>query len=201
MIENQPSSSPTTPAKTKKVSIQERSIHVGDFVVVNGYRVNRTLLKERFAQGGYQAHETKHFLLFTRAEEPKNILVHWFAPEEMNADIKHYIFLELKPLGLLTKSADFGTIFSGIIGSFFPDDARKAWHDYGAKTLQRFLLYLSTAQTPHKFNYYATIGVFATWYQRVCELFVGQSFLNAGCESGFLPLIIAERIPFITKKV
>jgi len=52
-------------AKTKKISIRERSIHVGDFVVVNGYRVNRDLLKERFAEGGYQAHETPHFLLFT----------------------------------------------------------------------------------------------------------------------------------------
>ena len=72
-----------------------------------------------------------------------------------------------------------------------------AWHGYGAKTLQRFLLYLSTARTPPVFDFYATIGVFATWYQRVCELCVGASFLDAGCESGFLPLVIAERIPFM----
>ncbi len=31
MIEKQPSSSPSH-AKTKKVSIQERSVHVGDFI-------------------------------------------------------------------------------------------------------------------------------------------------------------------------
>jgi hypothetical protein len=30
--------------ETRKVSIHERSVHVCDFIVVNGYRVNRTLL-------------------------------------------------------------------------------------------------------------------------------------------------------------
>ncbi len=309
MIENQPSSSPTTPIKTKKVSIQERSIHVGDFVVVNGYRVNRTLLKERFAQGGYQADETKHFLLFTRAEEPKNILVHWFPPEEtleepqedikqivlyeltplnifklssdpddilqgildsshmpqirlqeqavpvgdmrvmngshinrdvlkrrffqwgyqvqetthfslferkeepkiilvhhftleeMNADIKHYMMMELKPLRLIKGPDDYTRILTGIIGSFFPEDMLHAWHYYAAKSLQRFLLFLSTARTSLPFNFYATIGAFTTWYQRVCELCIGESFLDAGCDSGFLPLIIAERIPFMKRIV
>ncbi len=53
MIENQPSSG-TAHAKTRKVSIQERAVHVGNFVVVNGYRV----------------HETKHFLLFCHSKSP-----------------------------------------------------------------------------------------------------------------------------------
>jgi hypothetical protein len=167
--------------KTKKVSIRERSVLVGDMVVVNGYGVDRHLLQQRFAEGGYQTQETPHFLLFTRSEAPTTILVHWFSPEEVNADIKHYLVYELKPFGLLKHSQDFGKIFSGIIGSFFPDDARAAWHVYGAKTLQRFLLFLSTVHTPPVFNFYATIGAFATWYQRVCELCVGDTFLDAGC--------------------
>ncbi len=75
MIENQPTVH-TAHSKSKKVPIQERSVHVGEFVVVNGYRVNRSLLKERFAEGGYQVHETKHFLLFTRSEAPKIVLVY-----------------------------------------------------------------------------------------------------------------------------
>jgi SAM-dependent methyltransferase len=182
---------------TRKVPIQDRSVLVGDIIVVNGHGVNRVALKQRFAEGGYQAQETPHFLLFTRLEAPTTILVHLFALEEMNADIKQYVVYELKPLGLITHSSDFGKIFSGMIGSFFPKDAHFAWHEYGAKTLQRFLLFLSTARTPKVFNFYATIGVFANWYQRVCELCVGDSFLDAGCESGFLPLIIAERIPFM----
>ena len=188
-----------TSTKTKKVSIQERSVLVGDIVVVHGYGVNRMLLTQRFTEGGYQMHETAHFLLFTRAETPATILVHWFTPEEINADIKQYVVCELKPFGLIKQSSDFGKIFSGIIGSFSPQDARLAWHKYGAQTLRRFLLFLSTARTPTVFNFYATIGAFANWYQRVCELCTGESFLDAGCESGFLSLIIAERIPFMRR--
>jgi len=85
----------------RKVPIQERSVLVGDIIFVNGYHVNRTLLKQRFAEGGYEAKETPHFLLFTRSEAPSTILVHFFALEELNTDIKHYLMIELKPLGLL----------------------------------------------------------------------------------------------------
>src|SRR5215472_18612196 len=108
--------------KVRKVPIHERSVLVGDIIFVNGHSVNRTLLKQRFAEGGYQAQETPHFVLLTRSETPKTILVHNFAREEMNADIKHYVVYELQPLGLITQSGDFGKIFSGIIGSFFPND-------------------------------------------------------------------------------
>ena len=185
----------------KKIAIQERSVLIDDIIIVNGYEINRDLLKRRFTEGGYQAQETSHFILFMRQEEPRIILVHLFSPDELHADIKHYIVQELKPLELLKQPNDFGNIISGIVGSLFPNDARLAWHHYGAKTLQRFLLYLSTAHTPPVFDFYATIGVFATWYQRVCELCVGDTFLDAGCESGFLPLVIAERIPFMKRVV
>jgi hypothetical protein len=67
--------------KTKKVSIQERSVQVGNLIVVNGYRVNRERLKQRFAEGNYQLQETAHFLLLTRSEAPSTILVHWFDPQ------------------------------------------------------------------------------------------------------------------------
>jgi SAM-dependent methyltransferase len=43
--------------------------------------------------------------------------------------------------------------------------------------------------------------MFATLYQRVLELRVGLRFLDAGCASGFLPLLVAERIPFLTEVV
>jgi len=36
----------------KQISIQERSLVVGNFVVINGYRVNLVLLKQRFTEGG-----------------------------------------------------------------------------------------------------------------------------------------------------
>lgn len=123
----------------KQVPIEERAITAGNFVVINGYRVNRTLLTQRFAEGGYQTHETPHFLLFTRADPPGPIVVHWFAPEEMHADLKHYLAQELKPFGIITQSQHFGELLSGIVGSLFPDDVRRAWRFFGANTLQRFL--------------------------------------------------------------
>jgi SAM-dependent methyltransferase len=184
----------------RKVPIHERSVLVGDIIFVNGYHVNRTLLKQRFAEGGYQTQETPHFLLFTRLEAPQTILVHFFALEELNADIKHYVTLELKPLGILDRAQRFGEILAGIVGSFYPEDVRRAWSYFGANTLQRFLIYLSTVSTPPSPEY-TSIGSFATQYQRVCELCTGKTFLDAGCESGFLPLLIAERMPFMKQVV
>src|SRR6266404_3189525 len=112
-------------AQARKVPIQERSVLVGDLIVVDGHSVNRTLLKQRFAEGGYQAQETPHFFLFTRLEAPHTILVHFFALEELNADIKHYVTLELKPLGILARAQRFGEILAGIVGSFYPEDVRQ----------------------------------------------------------------------------
>src|SRR5579875_2526935 len=109
MIESQ-SATVTSPRLRQKIPIQERSVRVGDVVVVNAYRVNRTLLKQRFAEGGYQVHETRHFLLFTRAEKPALILVHWFAPDEIDADIKHYVTQELKAFGIVSQAHQYGEI-------------------------------------------------------------------------------------------
>src|SRR5437588_6905871 len=103
MIDNQPSAE--APARqTRKIPIHERSVRVDDVIVVNAYRVNRTLLKQRFAEGDYHLHETKHFLLFTRPEEPKTILVHWFAPEEFHTNLSHHLAEELKPFGIITSN-------------------------------------------------------------------------------------------------
>lgn len=187
--------------KVQEIRIQERSVPVGDLFVMSGYGLDRRILTQRFHQSGYQLKETAHFFLFTRKEAPSTILVHWFGPQEFNADMKHYLFYELQPLGLLKTSRDYGIILSGIIGSFHPASARNAWHNYSANTLQRFLLFLSTAHTPTVYNFYATIGIFAHWYQRVCELCIGETLLDAGCDSGFLPLVIAERIPFMKRVV
>ena len=184
----------------KKVSIQERSVSIGDIIFVNGYGASLSLLKQRFAQGGYTSCETSHFLLFTRSTVPTTILVHWFDPEQIDADMKHHVMHELKPLGLVPDAQRFGEILAGIVSSFFPQDVRRAWRYFGANTVQRFLVFLSTVSLPPAPDY-TTIGSFATQYQRVCELCVGKSFLDAGCESGFLPLLIAERLPFMTQVV
>ncbi len=201
MIENQSSINPITPTKTKKVSIQERSVHVGDFVVVNGYKVNHSLLKERFAEGGYQAHETMHFLLFTRSEEPKIVLVHWFAPQEITSNITGYLAEEMKPFGLITSNQRLSELFAGIVGgTVFPDDVRRAWNYFGANTLQRLLTFVCSATTL-SISDYGVLGEAAFLYQRVCELGVGKRFLDAACNGGFLSLLLAERMPFVTDVV
>ncbi len=190
-----------TNSKTKQVSIQERSVLVGEMIVVNGHGVNRTSLKQRFAEGGYQIHETTHFLLFRRSEVPSTILVHWFPPEEINTNITHYLVQELKPFGIITRSEHLGELLAGIVGGTqFPGDDRRAWNYFGANTLQRLLVFLSSATTPALPDY-ATLGASATLYQRVCELCVGERFLDAGCNSGFLSLLLAERMPFVVEAV
>ena len=85
----------------------------GSFVIINGYRVNLASLKQRFLGGGYQVHETPHFLLFLRDEVPGVIVVHWFAPEGLDADVKHYLTQELKPYGIITQSQHYGAISVG----------------------------------------------------------------------------------------
>jgi 2-polyprenyl-3-methyl-5-hydroxy-6-metoxy-1,4-benzoquinol methylase len=185
----------------RKVSIQERSVHVGNMIVVNGRNVNRSVLKQRFAEGEYQTHETPHFLLFTRETPPRVILVHWFAKEEVDTNLAHFLVQELKPYNLITCNRQLGELMSGIIaGTQFPDDVRRAWNYFGSNTLQRLLTFVSSA-TPTVLPDYGTLGASATLYQRVCELCVGERFLDAACNSGFLSLLLAERLPFVQEAI
>jgi SAM-dependent methyltransferase len=178
--------------KIRRVPIQERSFAMGKFVGVNGYHVHRNLLKRRFAEGGYQLQETPHFLIFSRSEAPALIVVHWFAPEEIEANIGDYFVQELKPAGILVDEQDFGDLFGATVFSLFPHDARRALHLYGTNTLHR---YQSLLNTPHDELpcSQSTIHSFARLYRRVCQLHVGQTFLDVGCSFGFLPLLISER--------
>ncbi len=198
MAENGASSNRVRP---KQVPIQERSVRIGDFIVVNGYHVNRALLKARFAEGGYQVHKTPHFLLFTRTEAPSIILTHWFSPEEIDTDIGHYLVQELKPFGIITRWQHLSELFTGIVGgALFPGDVRRAWNYFGANTLQRLLIFLGSTNAPSLPDY-GTLSASAALYQRVCELCVGDRFLDAACNGGFLSLLLAERRPFVVEAV
>lgn len=200
MIEQHISSTGAQP-KSKKVPIRERAVLVGEMIVVNGYRANRTALKQRFTEGGYHTHETPHFLLFTRSEKPSTILVHWFTPAEITADIAHYLVQELKSSGIITRSQHLDELFAGIVGgTLFSGNIRQLCNYFGASMLQRLLVFLSSATTPTLPDY-ATLGAAATLYQRVCELCVGERFLDAGCKGGYLSLLLAERMPFVTEAV
>lgn len=200
MAEIQQSVDSTNP-KPKKIPIQERSVRVGDIIVVNGHGVNRTLLKQRFAEGDYHLHETKHFLLFTRAEEPKLILVHWFTPEQITTNVPGHLAEELKPFGVISSNQRLGDFFAGIVGgTLYPGDVQRAWNYFGANTLQRLLAFLGSATTLGVSDY-GICGESAFLYQRVCELCIGERLLDAACNGGFLSLLLAERMPFVREAV
>lgn len=199
MINNQPADTPMH--QSKKISIQERSVRVDDIIVINGHGVNRTLLKQNFVEAGYTAYETAHFLLFTREAEPKTNLVHWFKPEDLHPNVSHYLAEELKPFGIIISNQYLGKLMTGIIGgTLLSDDVRRAWNYFGTNTLQRLLILMSSAVTSHLPDF-GTLGAAATLYQRVFELAVGERFLDAACNGGFFPLLLAERIPFVREAV
>src|SRR6266581_9292112 len=152
------------------------------------------------------------------------ILVHRFAPEEIDADLGRYFMQELKPLGLLAQPQNYGDIFAVVVGSLSPADPQRAWHLFGTNTLQRYHCLLTMESTPSQSDspiaVFSTtsvlpgqipgrsspqddspIDVFSTLYRRVCELVVGTSLLDAGCSFGFLPLLAAERLPSLTRVV
>ena len=186
-------------ANPRKVSSRERTIAVGDVIGINGYHVNRAALKQRFAEGGYQAHETPHFLLFTRSEPPTKVVAHWFAPEAIDADLGDYVIQELKPLGILAQPQDFSNVFGAMVSSLFPYDVQRAWHIYGTNTLRRYQEILR--DPPGSPVTHSTIDAFAALYHSVFELLVGDHFLDAGCSFGFLPLLVAQQFPALSRVV
>jgi SAM-dependent methyltransferase len=207
----------------KKVPFWERAFVAGNFIGVNSYRVNQAALAQLISGNGYHIHETPHFMICTQTHSP-TILVHRFAPAEIDADLGHCFMQELKPLGLLAQPQDFGDIFAVVIGSLSPADPQRAWHLFGTNTLQRYHHLLAMESEPSQSDspiavFSATsvlpgqtpggsspqgdspIYVFSTLYRRVCELVVGTSLLDAGCSFGFLPLVVAERLPSLTNVV
>lgn len=186
--------------KIQEVRIYDRSVKVGDMTVMSGYGLDRRLLKRRFLHSGYQVQETLHFLLCTRDTAPSTILIHWFAPEDLHTNLSRHIVEEMQPFGCVPNNKRQGEIMTGIVGTAYPGDVRRAWHYFGTNTLQRLLLFVSTA-APEILPDYGTFEASATLYQRVCELCAGKRFLDAGCNGGFFDLLLAERRPFVQEVV
>ncbi len=213
-------SNPSHRIRPQKVPFRERAFVAGNFIGVNGYHVNQAALAQLISGNGYHIHETPHFMICTQTHSP-TILVHRFAPEEIDADLGRYFMQELKPLGLLAQPQNYGDIFAVVVGSLSPADPQRAWHLFGTNTLQRYHCLLTMESTPSQSDspiaVFSTtsvlpgqipgrsspqddspIDVFSTLYRRVCELIVGTSLLDAGCSFGFLPLVAAERLPSLT---
>ncbi len=191
-------SNPSHHAYPQKVPFRERAFAAGNFIGVNGYRVNQVALEQLIAGSGYQIHTTPRFMICTKAEL-HSIVVHRFAPQEIDADLGYYFMEELKPLGMLAQPQDYGDLFGAVVGSLFPGDPQRAWYLFGTNTLRRYHHLLAMDSKPPQCD--SPIDVFSTLYRRVCELVVGDSLLDAGCSFGFLPLVVAERVPALARIV
>ncbi len=185
--------------KQKKVSLQERAFTMGEFIGINGYRMNRTVLKNHFAEIGYHMCETSHFLIGQHLSFSKKLVIHWFAPEEIDVTLGSYFLSDLKPLGILSQSHQFSDLFGVILFSLFPYDIQRAQHLFAMNTLKQYHNLLESGN--NSIYSHSTAEVFTTLYRRVFELLVGESILDAGCSFGFLPLLIGERLPSLTRIV
>jgi methyltransferase family protein len=192
------SSSSSHTVSSRQVPFQERAFSLGDIIGVNAYRINRDALKQRLVEGGYQVHTTPHFLVCQQPGAP-TIVVHWFPPAAIDGDLGHHFLEELKPFGILAVLRGFSDVFGAVVNSVVPQDPQRAWHLFGTNTLKRYHQLIGAGNpSPH---YEFPVEVFAALYRRVCELHIGTSLLDAGCSFGFLPLVIAERAPALTKVV
>jgi len=185
--------------KPKKVSLQERAFTMGEFIGVNGYRMNRTHLKQQFVEMGYHLCETSHFLIGQHSNLSKKLVVHWFAPEEIDVTLGSYFLTDLKPLGMLSQPHQFTDLFGVIMFSLFPHDIQRAQHLFAMNTLKHYHSLLENGN--NSIQSHSPDEIFTTLYRRVFELLIGDSVLDAGCSFGFLPLLIGERSPSFTKVV
>jgi SAM-dependent methyltransferase len=189
----------------RQIPIQERAFAMGDIVGVNAYRVRLDTLQRRLSEGGYHIHATPHFMLCRQPRAAPGIsnaptlLIHWFAPAAIDSNLGHYMMEELKPPGLLANQQHYGDVLGAIVNSVCPRDPEQAWHLFATNTLQRLRDLMASDHPTHSMpDPTYPIEVFAALYRRVQNLCAGASLLDAGCSSGFLPLLLAERLPTLT---
>ncbi len=187
----------TTHNRTRRVRFQERAFPCGPFIGVNACRVNMEAFRALVTEAGYALRETPHFLLGQREGAP-TLIIHRFTPEEIDRWLGDYFLAELRPAGIITTSEDFAGIFAAVIGSLFPRDPARGWHLFSMNALQRYHRLLAADSPPDMPD---QNDVFAPLYRRVCALITGSSLLDAGCLSGYLPLLAAERLPALTRVV
>jgi SAM-dependent methyltransferase len=186
--------------KMQNGRLYDRSVKVGNTMVMSGFGLDQYWLKQRFLNSGYQVQGTPHFLFCTRDTAPSPILIHWFAPQDLHSSISSHLVEELKPFGCIPNNERQAEMMTGIIETTYPGDVRRAWNYFGTNTLRRLLALVSTA-SPEISLEWGTLEASATLYQRVLELCAGKRFLDAACNGGFFALLLAEQRPFVQEVV
>ena len=125
--------------------------------------------------------ETPHFLIQDGHLRPR-------FPSGISNELADHIAAELAPLGLVPDAAAFEQIFVTTVLAARPDPMG-AWAAFYGNTIRRL-------RSPDPGGT-GSLDTFARIYAHVLTLVRGTTALDAGCCFGFLPLLAAERSPWL----
>jgi SAM-dependent methyltransferase len=177
---------------------KQEAVRVGSLIVLAQHDQKALNQQKRnFLAKGYRVSETRHFVVCQKQSSHQTVLIHTFGQGEMDADLICFIEDELHSFGIIPSAKEFGATLFAVLASTFPSprDQRAIWQRFCLNTLEG--LRDQIAHPPSMPPQVSYIAPFATIYQRVFDLYTGQSFLDVGCSFGFLPVLMAERVPGI----
>ena len=134
------------------------------------------------SSGGAALVETAHFRVLGACVEPRR----W---PDVDNDLTDVIVDELAPLGLIPDVCAFERLFTSIVEGSAPTPGL-AWNSFYRNTLAR-LRRPADAQGRRS----GSVAAFARIYAEVGRLTLGGSVLDVASCFGFLPILLAERLP------
>lgn len=125
--------------------------------------------------------ETPHFLIQDGHVQPR-------FPGGISNELTDLIAAELAPLGLVPDGPAFEQIFIEAVLAAHPDPVQ-AWMAFYGNTIRRL-------RRPDPGGT-GSLAIFARIYAHVLSLIRGTTILDVGCCFGFLPILAAERYPWL----
>lgn len=181
--------------QTSAIGKQE-AVRVGNVIVIAQHD-HKALeqQKQHLFTKGYRVHNTHHFVVCQHPLLHRTVLLHLFRQAEIDADLICFIQEELGPFGIIPSAQEFSATLFAVLASTFPSprDQQTIWQHFTLKSLSRLREQIVHPVFPLPEVSY--IAPFATIYRRVFDLYTGQSLLDVGCSFGFLPVLMAERLP------
>jgi len=164
-------------------------------------------LTESLARRGRPAASSRHFAVYPldppaeSAASAETVVVHRFAPSQIDNNLGYYVVSELLPLLAARLGAGDAAderfayteqeVFEHCVGAIVRSidaNERRAWHRFYANTLAALERAIADPAQPADF-----IGPFGVIYDRVAQLACGRTLLDAGTCFGFLPLLLPRR--------